>query len=257
VNVTKHVVATIIAACLTSTGTTPSDGGSRPGLEESHDAAKPAAELGSVVVIRRHRRRHREEPLHLDDRPRVARAALERRRDPFHDVGVVAQAAQHRDGRTPKGGRAARGLVELDMGTERLGETASLPVGLEPRDAFGDGSAHCVGAAFVAEPLLDQGVGGPVAAIALVDPGDGDDHDSDDRGRCHVPEQNLRAGRQHEEAGAREEREERERLALSLKSPLDRPRGHELGTWPRVHRTGSSQRWIRHPMGNFTQPSAD
>ena len=129
--------------------------------------------------------------------------------------------------------------------------------GLEPHDALGDRAADRVRAAFVAESLLDQGIGRPVAAIALVHPGHrGDDHPHGSGGR-HAPEQPLGGRWQQEEAGTRGAREQRERLALSLKGPLDRPRGHELGTWPRVHRSGSSQRRIRRPMGDFTHLAAD
>ena len=95
---------------------------------------------------------------------------------------------------------AAPRPVELDMGTEGFGEAAPLPVGLEPDDALGDRPADRVRAAFVSKSLLDQGVGRPVAAIALVRAGHRDDDDSGGRGGRDAPESRrdpaaARAGR--------------------------------------------------------------
>ena len=134
---------------------------------------------------------------------------------------MVAQAVEHWDGRASECHRAARGSVELNVRAKRLGETAPLPVRLEPRDPLSDRPAHRVRAAFVPESLLDQCVGRPVAAIPLVRPGDRDDDDTRGGGDRHGTQQPLGPGRQHKEAGTGAAREQRERLALSLKRPLD------------------------------------
>src|SRR6476620_3267189 len=153
-NVTRHVVATIIAACLTSMGCPPSSAWSWTRLQEARDPVKPVAELGRVVLPGEgRRRRRREEPLNLDDRPRVACTALERRRDPLDHIAVLSEAAKHRRGRAPDGRRAARRAVELDVSSQGLGEPAALAGRLEPGDALGDRAAHLVGPALVAQPL--------------------------------------------------------------------------------------------------------